>query len=44
MALHLDGDVYKRQLFDILDQAVEEPVSLTLPTRVVRGESVKDLR
>ena len=33
-----------RMLFDILDQAVEEPVSLTLPTRVVRGESVKDLR
>ena len=33
-----------RMLFDILDQAGEEPVSLTLPTRVVRGESVKDLR
>ena len=33
-----------RMLFDILDQAVEEPVSLTLSTRVVRGESVKDLR
>ena len=31
-------------LFDILDQTVEEPVSLILPTRVVRGESVKDLR
>ena len=33
-----------RMLFDILDQTVQEPVSLVLPTRVVRGESVKDLR
>ena len=38
------AQVALRMLFDILDQAVEEPVSLTLPTRVVRGESVKDLR
>ena len=33
-----------RVLFDILDQTAQEPVSLILPTRVVRGESVKDLR
>ena len=33
-----------RMLFDILNQTVQEPVSLVLPTRVVRGESVKDLR
>ena len=33
-----------RVLFDILDGTVQEPVSLVLPTRIVRGGSVKDLR
>lgn len=33
-----------RVLFDILDGTAQEPVSMTLPTRVVRGGSVRDLR
>ena len=31
-------------LFDILDKTAKEPVSLVLPTRIIRGSSVKDLR
>ena len=33
-----------RVLFEILDGTAQAPVSLTLPTRVVRGGSVKDMR
>lgn len=31
-------------LFDILDKTAKEPASLVLPTRIIRGSSVKDLR
>ena len=31
-------------LFDILDKTAKEPVSLVLPTRIIRVSSVKDLR
>ena len=31
-------------LFDILDKTAKEPVSLVLPTRIIRGSSVKDMR
>ena len=33
-----------RVLFEILDGTAQAPVSLTLPARVVRGGSVKDMR
>lgn len=38
------AQVALRTLLSIVEKRVEEPVTVTLPTRITRGKSVKDLR